>query len=287
MQAFQPGLDHREFRRVDHHRHAGDVGLGGDQVEEGHHGGFRVEQAFVHVDVDDLRAVLHLLARDRQRACIVAGGDQLAELGRAGDVGALADIDERDFRRQREGFQSRQPQLPRHLRNRARRLAGDRFGDRRDMVGRGAAAAADHVDQAGRGEFAEQLGHVFRALVVIAEFVGQPGVRIGAHERVGEAADFGDMGAHLARAQRAVQADGDRVGVAHRIPERRRRLPRQQSAGAVGDGAGDHHRQVDAAFGADLGDGVDRRLGVERVEDGLDQQADRRRRRSGRLICSP
>ena len=84
-----------------------------------------VEQALVHVDVDDLRAVFHLLARDRERGRVVAGRDQLAELGRAGDVGALADIDERNFRREREGLEPRQPQLPRHLGNGARRLAGD------------------------------------------------------------------------------------------------------------------------------------------------------------------
>ena len=57
-----------------------------------------------------------------------------------------------------------------------------------------------------------------------------------------------------------------------RIPERLRRLARQQAAGAVGDGAGDHHRQIDAARVELFGDGEDRGLGVERVEDGLDQQ---------------
>ena len=57
-----------------------------------------IEQAFVHVDVDHLRAVLDLVARDRERRRVVAGRHQLAELGRAGDIGALADIDERDFR---------------------------------------------------------------------------------------------------------------------------------------------------------------------------------------------
>src|SRR5690606_7930821 len=49
---------------------------------------------FVHVDVDDLRAVLDLLARDVEGRLIVAADDQLLELGRAGDVGPLADVDE-------------------------------------------------------------------------------------------------------------------------------------------------------------------------------------------------
>ena len=34
------------------------------------------------------------LARDLDRGVIVAGEDQLLELGRTGDVGALADVDE-------------------------------------------------------------------------------------------------------------------------------------------------------------------------------------------------
>ena len=99
--AFEPGLDHAPFRAVDHHRHARDVGLGGDPLEEGRHRLLAVEQGLVHVDVDDLRAVLDLLARDLDRGVIIAGQDQLLEAGRAGDVAALADIDEA---RARAGF---------------------------------------------------------------------------------------------------------------------------------------------------------------------------------------
>ncbi len=53
------------------------------------------EQPLVHVDVEDLRAVLHLGARHRERGLIVARLDQLAKLRRPRDVGPLADIDER------------------------------------------------------------------------------------------------------------------------------------------------------------------------------------------------
>ena len=64
LHAFESGLDHRPLRRVDHHRHARDIGLAGDQIQKPDHRRFRIEHRLVHVDVDHLRAVLHLLARD-------------------------------------------------------------------------------------------------------------------------------------------------------------------------------------------------------------------------------
>ena len=240
----RPASITENFEEFDHHRHARDVGLGRDQIEEGHHGLLGIEQALVHVHVDDLRAVLDLVARDRERGRVVAGGDELAELGRAGDVGALAHIDERDFRRQRERLEAGEPQQPRQLGNLARRLAFDRARDRADVLGRGAAAAADHVDQPGVGELAEQRGHELGALVVAAELVRQAGIGIGADERIGDAGDLRDMGAHLLGAERAVEPDRERRGMAHRVPERRRRLAGEEPPGAVGDGAGDHHRHA-------------------------------------------
>ena len=105
LQAFQPGLDHRPLRAVDHHRHAGDVGLGGDQVEEGDHRLLAVEQALVHVDVDHLRAVLDLLAGHRDGFVVAAFQDQFLELRATGDVGALADVDEVGLRGDQQRFQ--------------------------------------------------------------------------------------------------------------------------------------------------------------------------------------
>ena len=92
--AFETRLDHAPFRAVDHHRNAGDVGLGGDALQEDRHRLLAVEQGLVDVDVDDLGAVLDLVAGDHDGGVIVAGEDQLLEPGRAGDVAALADVDE-------------------------------------------------------------------------------------------------------------------------------------------------------------------------------------------------
>jgi hypothetical protein len=102
--ALQAGFDHRPFGRVDHHRHARDVGLRADQLQEGRHGVLGIEQALVHVDVDDLGAVLNLLARDLDGLGIVARHDQLFKRRRSGDVGALADVDEHGGLRSRFGL---------------------------------------------------------------------------------------------------------------------------------------------------------------------------------------
>ena len=258
LHAFQAGFDDLELRTVDHHGNAGDVGLGRDKVEIVHHGGLRIEQALVHVDVDDLRAVGDLVARDVERGGEIALLDQLAEFRGARDVGSLPDVHEADVGRQHEGFEARQPQQRRDLRHDARRDALDRLGDGMDMRRRGAAAAAEDVDEAALGKFLDEAGHVFRALVVEAEFVGQAGVGIGTDQRVRHPRQFGEMGAHFPRAERAVEADRERRGMLHRMPEGARRLARQGAAGEIGDRARYHHRQRLADLledGLDAGEG--------------------------------
>ena len=195
----------------------------------------RVEQAFVHIDVDDLGALLDLLARDRQSGRVVAGRDQLAKLRGAGDVGPLTDVDERDFGRERERLQAREAQLTRHIGNRAGAVAGDGLRDRPDVIRGRAAAAADNIDQAGLGKFAQQLGHVGRDLVVVTEFVRQAGIRVSAYECIGHPRQFGDVRAHLARAERTVEADRQRPGMCHGIPKCGRCLARQQASRTIGD----------------------------------------------------
>ena len=60
------------------------------------HRGDAVNHSLVHADVNDLRAVLDLLAGDGERGLVIAGLDELGELRRPGHVGALADVDEID-----------------------------------------------------------------------------------------------------------------------------------------------------------------------------------------------
>ena len=56
------------------------LGLGGDQVEEPGHRLLAVDQALVHVDVEDVGAALDLLAGDGERLLVIALLDQPGEL---------------------------------------------------------------------------------------------------------------------------------------------------------------------------------------------------------------
>ena len=71
LNAFQALFNDLPLGGVDHDRHAGNVRLAGNQVEEAHHRRFGVEHPLVHVDIDDLRAAFHLLTRHVQRFAVL------------------------------------------------------------------------------------------------------------------------------------------------------------------------------------------------------------------------
>ena len=80
------------------------------------------------------------------------------------------------------------------------------------------------------------------------------------------------MRAHLAGAERAIQADRERFSVTQRMPECFRRLARQRAAGKIGDRAGNHHRQPRAGFREHFLEREQSRLGVQSVENRLKQE---------------
>ena len=157
------------------------------------------------------------------------------------------------------------------LRRNAGRQSLDGLGNVGDVVGRGAAAAADEVDETAVGEVAQDRGGLVRLLVVLAEGVRESGVRVTADEAVGESRDLRDVRPHLLGAEGAVEADEQRLGVPDGMPERLRGLPGEGASRGVGDGAGDDDRPASSVLLEDRLDREDRRTGIQRVEDGLDE----------------
>ena len=270
LDALEAGLEHRPARAVDHDRDARDLGLGRDEVEERRHRLLAVEQVGVHVHVEEVRAAAHLLERDVERLLHRAALDEAAEAGRAGDVRPLAD--EREVRdgvvAQLERLHAAEARRAARRGNRARRDAVDRGDDLPDVLGRRAAAAADDVDEAVARELAEEAARVLRLLVVLAERVRQAGVRMARDPRRRDLREILDERPHLGAAERAVDADDERLRVLDRDPERLDGLRGEVPAAAVDRGEREPERQL----GRGVLRGEDRGLAVERVEDRLDEE---------------
>ena len=154
------------------------------------------------------------------------------------------------------------------LRNRARRHALDGGHDLPDVLRRRPAAAADDVHEPVARELTEEAARVLRQLVVLAERVRQPGVRIAGDPGRRGLGEVLHERPHLGAAEGAVDAHHERLRVLDRDPERLDGLPREVAAALVHGREGEPEGKL--RRGVLRGD--DRGLRVQRVEDGLDQE---------------
>ena len=271
LRRFHTGDQHLPLRRVDHHGHPGDLGLRSRKVQKGAHGLHTVDHAVVHADVDELRAGFHLVAGHREGFFVAAFADQPGELGRSGHVGAFAGVDEVGFGHDAQGFQAAQHAFVPGFGQRARGVAAHDLLQFEDVFRRRAAAASHHVQQPAAEIFAHLVGEHRRRFVVAARHVGESGVGVDRHAAFGHGCQPLQIGQQLPGPERAVEAHGHRFDMGHRGIERFHRLSRERAARGR-ERARDHHGQPAAPFVEQPQDGVDRRLGVERVEEGFEHQ---------------
>ena len=277
LRRLQPGLQHLPLRRVDHHRHAGDLGLRGHQVEERAHGLRPVDQAVVHADVHDLRPGLDLRAGHRERLLVVAFAHEAGEAGRSGDVRAFADVDEVRLGDDPQRLQTAQHRFVPRCGQRPRGVAADDLRQFENVRRRRAAAASHDIDQPAAHVFAHVLGEHRGGLVVAAHDVRQAGVGVRRDAHAGHGGEPFEVGEQLSGSVGTVEPHGEQVRVRHGDGEGFDGLSREGAAAGVGQRAGDHDGNPLPPFGAEGVDGVEGRLGVERVEDGLDQPSSRPR----------
>ena len=108
LYALQTCLDHTPFGGVDHDRHACNIRLGRDQIQEARHRSDRVEHRLIHIDVDDLRAIFNLLPRNSECLFVLLIEDHAREGFRARDIGALTHIHKQRVFVDGERLQARQ-----------------------------------------------------------------------------------------------------------------------------------------------------------------------------------
>src|ERR1700730_1729033 len=104
----------------------------------------------------------------------------------------------------------------------SRRLAFERFGNRRDVLGRVAAATAGNVNQPCPCEVAQITGHVLRSQIETGfrQRIRQTGVWVARDRYIRLLREFLQERIHQIGTERAVEAHRQRLHVPHRVPER-------------------------------------------------------------------
>ena len=275
LQAFQSRLQHAPLGTVHHNWHARNIRIRSQQIQEAMHARLGIEQAFVKADVDDVRAVLHLLPRERECALKVVLLDEFLELRRAHHVGAFADLCEL-ARRIAYGlwFESAEAQRSLAGLRHARFALGQHLHNGLQVRRCGAATTACHIQQS----LLRQIVQCFRGIngpFVITRFrqgIGQACIWITMHKRIGFLRKLADVRRHLLRAERAIDAHGEGLCVGDGIPKRLGRLAGKRATGGIGDRHRNHHRQPFAGLIKNLLNGKQRRLEIERIKGGFRQQ---------------
>ena len=259
LDALETRLDDFESGRVHHDGHAAHGRVGCNQVQESLHFGGSVEQAVVHVHVNHVGAVFDLLACDVERfvvillvdepqellgACHVAAFAYLHEVFGVATVGAVARA--HLFLEQR--FQTGEAE------ERARcifrcglatfvigRQGVEHLAHRSDVFRSRTAAAANHVHQLVVQIDAHESHHVFGRVVITAELVRQPRIRVARNIAGRDFAHAAQVRHHAVGTEAAVEADGERVHVHHAHGECFNRLARKRTARGVAH----RHREHD------------------------------------------
>ena len=106
----------------------------------------------------------------------------------------------------------------------------------------------------------------------LGEGVGEASVGVAGDGDVGLLGELRQEGIHEVGAEGAVEADGEGLDVLDGGPEGLGGLGGDESFSATAYGCGDHDGEFDRVCVEDLADSDEGGLGVERVEDGLDEE---------------
>ena len=244
-------------------------------MKELNHRLFGIEHPFVHIHVNDLRAVLNLLTRNRYGLFVLATQDELCELRRASDIGPFANVHEVCIRANRERFKTTETQVRFDFGWNAPGQAAHCIGDGLYVRRRGTTAAAYKIQPAVLGPIAKLRGQRFRRLrkTCRQQRIGQARIRIAANINWRDGGQLLDQWPHLLWPKRAVHSDAHQRHVRNRIPERFDRLAGHAAiASSLYKCYRRHHGHAAVVLLEIFLDREECRLRIERVENRLNQQ---------------
>ena len=272
LHTLQSRLDHLPVGRVDHHGHTGDIGLCSDTVQEIHHLRLRIQQTVVHIDIYHERSVSHLFAGYTECLVVVSFLNQSEELARTCHITTFAHIHKLHLGCEVKPLQTAEPHGLGFLHWHMGLFSSHQFTIACDERLISTTAAADDIHQPFVYQFTHLGCHCLGRLVVEPHRVGKSRIRIGTNIIRCHAGQLSEEGFHLRSAERTVQSDGEDGISADAGEEGLKRLTAQRAPCQITHSHGEHNRQFNTTPLHHPQGGIDGHLGIQTVEDGLNQQ---------------
>ena len=179
LRVLQTGQHGRPVAGVDHQHGTADGRVIADVATEGLHLLSAVKHGVVHINIDDSRPTLYLVAGHGERLVVLLVGNEARKLTRTGHIGTFADIGEvLGLAVDEQRFQPAEPQTAVHIRQPSWRQPAQGVADGTYVVLVGTATAAGNVQQTILCHLPQVAGGKRRQFFILAHLVGQSCVRI-------------------------------------------------------------------------------------------------------------
>ena len=178
LQTFQACLYDFPLGRVYHNRNTGNLRFGHDEIQESLHFFLGIQQAVIHIHIDDQGSIFYLFTGNTQCFFVVLFVNQAEEFTGTSHIASLTYIDKTDFGRLFQTFQTRQTECCRFSNRNMRFCTSYQWNILSDVGFRCTTTTTDDVYQSFFDVFFYLTGHILGSLIVFTQTIRKTSIRI-------------------------------------------------------------------------------------------------------------
>ena len=271
----QPSHDNLKLGCIQHKRNLGHLWVSDGNLDKLLHSSQTIQKTIIHIDINHMGTILHLLLGNIHGRFIVTSHHQLLELDGTSNIAPLSNIQEWHAKVVVLVFnlhvlQTRQPHLgSANIRKGPGLVVLGHLANSLDMGRGGSTASSYHVQPSILKEDLVLPGHVLWGVIITTHGIGQASIGVHMDKALCCLGQSLNEGGHVLGSQGTVQTNTHGLGMANRGIESLSSLARKGSTRLVHKCPRNKHRNVQATEFEKLPNSIQGCLGIQGVKNGL------------------